>query len=72
MKVKKYFTPPRNVAMGPHRFMCINPKIVFSQEPPLKGNGVQWCLPYTSITKIQVMISMEIHAFNKVISIHGC
>jgi len=27
---------------------------------------------YTSIAEIQVMISIEIYAFNKVIFVHGC
>jgi hypothetical protein len=46
-------------------------RISFAWEPPLKRNGVWWFY-YISITETQVMISIEIYAFNKVTSIHGC
>ncbi len=47
MKVRNSLAPPWNVAMGSHKSMCKSPIISFAWEPPLKGNGVQWCFPYT-------------------------
>jgi hypothetical protein len=47
-------------------------KIPLHENPHSKAIGYDGFTIHTSIVKTQVMISIEIHAFNKVTFIHGC
>jgi hypothetical protein len=73
IKVRKYFAFPWDViTMGPYRYMCTSPRIAFHENPHSKEMGYDGVYLHTSIAKTQVIISIKIHAFNKVIIVHGC
>jgi hypothetical protein len=46
-------------------------ELPFHENPHSKEMGTKMFTIHTSIIKIQIMISIEIHAFNKVIYVHG-